>query len=72
MAKKAKPYYKSKSGGFTTEQGMHFAKYVNHPGYKGDSYLEWALNNVNIEQSVTEDMRDSLKFGPGVTPRVTL
>lgn len=27
-----------------------------------DSYLYWALQNVNIEQSVAKDMRDEMKF----------
>ena len=53
--------------------GPIFAKSVNHPGYKGDSYLDWALHNVNVEQSVAQDMRDAFKFGGGVipTPRQT-
>ena len=70
MAKKAVPYYKSKTGGNTTEQGTHFAAWVNHPGYKGDSFLGWAMNNVNVEQSVAADMRDAVKFGNGVMPKI--
>jgi hypothetical protein len=31
-----------------------------------DSYLEWSLNNVDIEQSVTKDMQDYMKFGMGI------
>ncbi len=30
-----------------------------------DSYLAWAAANVNIEQSVAQDMRDAFKFGKG-------
>ncbi len=40
-----------------------FGKRVNHPGYKGDSYLYWALKNVDVTKSVADDMRNSLKFG---------
>lgn len=38
-------------------------KAVWHPGYKGDSYLQWAIQNVDIKQSLAEDMRDEFKFG---------
>lgn len=40
-----------------------FGKRVNHPGYSGDSFLYWAMKNVNIEKSVGEDMQNDLKFG---------
>ena len=33
-----------------------------------DSYLYWAMRNVNVEQSVAQDMRDYMKFGIGVLP----
>lgn len=33
---------------------------------KMDSFLYWALQNVNVEQSVAKDMRDEMKFGSGV------
>jgi hypothetical protein len=33
-----------------------------------DSYLYWAMRNVNVEQSVAQDMRDFMKFGTGVIP----
>lgn len=56
--------------GFTIQ---HPGATIPHPGYKGDSYLDWALHNVNVEQSVAQDMRDAFKFGGGVipTPRAT-
>lgn len=69
MAKKAVPYYTNKKGENTLEQGTHFARSVNHPGYKGDSYLGWAIKNVNVEQSLATDMRDAFKFGNGVIPK---
>ena len=31
-----------------------------------DSFLYWALKNVNIEQSVGQDMQDFMKFGSGL------
>lgn len=40
-----------------------FGKRVNHPGWSGDSFLYWAMKNVNIEKSVGEDMQNDLKFG---------
>lgn len=40
-----------------------FGKRVNHPGYAGDSFLYWAMKNVNVMQSVAKDMTDDLKFG---------
>lgn len=40
-----------------------FGKRVNHPGFAGDSFLYWALKNVNVSQSVAKDMQDDLKFG---------
>lgn len=40
-----------------------FGKKVNHPGWSGDSFLYWAMKNVNIEKSVGEDMQNNLKFG---------
>lgn len=51
-----------------------FGRRVNHPGYKGDSFLYWALKNVNVQQSVAKDMQDDLKFGKflgkfGATPK---
>jgi phage gpG-like protein len=42
-----------------------FGKRVNHPGWKGDSFLYWAMKNVDVTKSVGEDMRNSLKFGAG-------
>jgi len=44
-----------------------FGKRVNHPGYAGDSYLYRALKNVDVTKSVAEDMRNSLKFGKGLS-----
>lgn len=49
--------------GLGTPQAGYFGKRVNHPGFAGDSYLYWAMKNVNITQSVAKDMRDDLKFG---------
>jgi hypothetical protein len=51
-----------------------FGRRVNHPGYKGDSFLYWAFKNVNVQQSVAKDMQDDLKFGKflgkfGTTPK---
>lgn len=40
-----------------------FGRRVNHPGFAGDSFLYWALKNVNVMQSVAKDMQDDLKFG---------
>lgn len=40
-----------------------FGRRVNHPGFKGDSFLYWAFKNVNVLQSVAKDMQDDLKFG---------
>ena len=40
-----------------------FGKRVNHPGFGGDSFLYWAMKNVNILQSVAKDMQDDMKFG---------
>lgn len=40
-----------------------FGKRVNHPGFGGDSFLYWAMKNVNILQLVGKDMQDDLKFG---------
>ena len=39
---------------------------INHPGYKGDSYLYWAMQNVNIAESLASEMRNDMKFGAGV------
>lgn len=33
-----------------------------------DSFLYWALKNVNIEQETVKDMQDFMKFGPGLIP----
>ena len=43
-----------------------FGRKVNHPGWKGSSYLYWALKNVNPEKSIADDMRNTLKFGQGL------
>jgi len=40
-----------------------FGKRVNHPGWSGDSFLYWAMKNVDVEKSVAEDMQNDLKFG---------
>lgn len=40
-----------------------FGRQVNHPGFAGDSFLYWALKNVNVAQSVAKDMQYDLKFG---------
>jgi len=40
-----------------------FGKQVNHPGFAGDSYLYWALKNVDVTKSVRDDMLNDLKFG---------
>lgn len=43
-----------------------FGKRVNHPGWKGDSFLYWAFKHVNPEKSLAEDMQDIKKFGKGL------
>jgi phage gpG-like protein len=40
-----------------------FGKRVNHPGFGGDSYLYWALRNVDVLSNVGKDMQDDIKFG---------
>lgn len=40
-----------------------FEKRVRHPGFGGDSFLYWALKNVDVTQSVGQDMQNDLKFG---------
>lgn len=35
---------------------------VEHPGYKGDSFLYWSFKNVDILKSTADDMRDFTKF----------
>lgn len=45
-----------------------FGKRVNHPGFGGDSFLYWAMKNVNVLQSVAQDMTDDLKFGKFLKP----
>lgn len=58
-----KSYYKDKDGANTLKNQRVFAKKVNHPGFKGDSFLYWAMKNVNVLQSVSKDMQDDIKFG---------
>lgn len=58
-----KSYYKDKAGANTLTNQRVFAKSVRHPGFKGDSFLYWAMKNVNIMQSVSKDMTDDIKFG---------
>lgn len=40
-----------------------FGKRVRHPGFAGDSFLYWAMKNVNVMESVANDMQNDLKFG---------
>lgn len=40
-----------------------FGRKVNHPGWSGDSFLYWAMKNVDITKSVGQDMQNDLKFG---------
>lgn len=40
-----------------------FGRRVNHPGYSGDSFLYWAMKNVNVMQSVAKDMQEDMKTG---------
>lgn len=40
-----------------------FGKKVNHPGWAGDSFLYWAMKNVDVTKSVGQDMQNDLKFG---------
>lgn len=40
-----------------------FGRRVNHPGFKGDSFLYWALKNVNILSSVKNDMTNDMRYG---------
>jgi hypothetical protein len=35
-----------------------FGKQVNHPGFAGDSYLYWALKNVDVTSITGEDLRE--------------
>lgn len=58
-----KSYYKDKAGANTLTNQRVFAKSVRHPGFRGDSFLYWAMKNVNIMQSVQKDMADDIKFG---------
>lgn len=58
-----KSYYKDKAGANTLTNQRVFAKSVRHPGFKGDSFLYWAMKNANVMQSVAKDMTDDIKFG---------
>ena len=40
-----------------------FGRRVNHPGWSGDSFLYWAMKNVDVTKSVGDDMANDLKFG---------
>ena len=40
-----------------------FGRRVNHPGFAGDSFLYWAMKNVNVMQSVAKDMQEDIKTG---------
>lgn len=40
-----------------------FGRRVNHPGFAGDSFLYWAMKNVNVMQSVAQDMQEDMKTG---------
>jgi len=44
---------------------VEYAPYIEFGTSKmsGDSYLYWAMKNVDVEQSVGKDMVDDLKFG---------
>lgn len=44
-----------------------FGKRVNHPGWSGDSFLYWAMKNVDVTKSVGDDMTNDLKFGKFTT-----
>jgi hypothetical protein len=39
-----------------------FGKKVNHPGFGGDSFLYWALKNVDVTKNVRDDIRNEMKF----------
>jgi hypothetical protein len=36
-----------------------FGKRVNHPGYVGDSFLYWAMKNVDVTKSTGDDMKEN-------------
>ncbi len=40
---------------------MIFAKSVKHPGYAGDSYLYWALKNVDVTKGVGDEIKEGVK-----------
>lgn len=58
-----KSYFKDKSGENSLTNQRVFAQSVKHPGYAGDSFLYWAMKNVNVSESVAKDMQNDLKFG---------
>ena len=43
----------------TVKKGF-FGKKVNHPGFAGDSYLYWALKNVDTEKRGREVAKELL------------
>lgn len=48
-----------------------FSRRVNHPGWAGDSFLYWAMKNVDVTKSVGQDMANDLKYGKFLKPGVT-
>ena len=59
-------YINRKTGRFNKKASKNtliYAKRVRHPGYAGDSYLYWALKNVDVSKTVGEELKDSIKFG---------
>lgn len=47
-------YYKDRSGGNTLRRMRIFAKQVLHPGYPGDSFLWWGVQNADDKEFVKE------------------
>lgn len=44
-------------------KGVGWRYIKEHPGYSGDSFLYWAMKNVNVMQSVAKDMQEDMKTG---------
>ena len=53
-------YYKDRSGQFTLKRDRIFAKRVRHPGFAGDSFLYWALKNVDVDKRAREISKELL------------
>jgi len=54
-------YYKDAKGQFTLQkQGRIFAKRVNHPGFAGDSFMHWAMKNIDINKRAREFAKELL------------